>query len=212
MTTHTATITHKTKCFKREDVAIIKKKNPPAESAVSVHGSLRQKHVIFGFNIQCSRVAGLCRQCFLDKASHVRPWHVVAKKNAQAAQRWQEEEKHLFFCWSCLGELDQQSGKLHFFSSPQYCAALANTTWLLFYIQCGFNAISFRFIDTVDWSLLQVLLLLFFYFSNQYPLEYNFRASLWGTRAWVLANSPKCAPDDRLTPVRSDLISFMFWV
>lgn len=28
---------------------------------------------------------------------------------------------------------------------------------IILYLQCGFNALSFRFVDTVDWSLLQVL-------------------------------------------------------
>lgn len=52
------------------------------------------------------------------------------------------------------------SGKLHFlmfFSSLILCSLGIHKLVIILYLQCGFNALSFRFVDAVDWSLLQVL-------------------------------------------------------
>lgn len=73
------------------------------------------------------------------------------------------------------------------------CSLSKHKLVIILYLQCGFNALSFRFVDTVDWSLLQVL----FY---QYPLEYNFKASL--SSVWYagvgVGSQPEMCSDDLL--------------
>lgn len=66
----------------------------------------------------------------------VRPPHVVA--DAEAAQNRQKK--------SNLKPISK-------YFNPLLCS-LSNQTWfIILYLQCGFNALSFRFIDAVDWAL-----------------------------------------------------------
>ena len=46
---------------------------------------------------------------------------------------------------------------ISFFFLEILCSLGKHKLVIILYLQCGFNAISFRFVDTVDWSLLQVL-------------------------------------------------------
>lgn len=66
---------------------------------------------------------------------------------------------------------------------------------IILYLQCGFRAISFRFIDTVDWTLFAGFFFIFYY---QYPLEYNFKASLssvWYAGVGVGSQPEMCSDD-----------------
>lgn len=79
---------------------------------------------------------------------------------------------------------------------------------VILYLQCGFNALSLRLVDNVDWSLFFQVFKVFFF--NQYPLEYNFNfRPPRGTPLWVRAPGPPRALIFEMSCNRQR--SYKFW-